>query len=475
MILEKVYDLVDRNKAQQLKTLVSFLKQPSISGDGRGIGEMAGMLRDYLNEVGFQVAEVVPTHGHPVVYGEFNAGSPKTYIIYMIYDTQPIDDAPLWSFAPLEAQMANKKLRSGDTKAIYCRGAHNSKGPMVSFLSAVAAILEAEGTLPVNLRIVAEGEEELGSIHLEEFIMRKKERLVGTVATYYPDFAETEAGTASAQLGCKGMVYLQLECSGTRWRRGPTEFDIHSLHKAWIDSPVWRLIDALSTMTKENGRRITIDGFYDRVKEPSDEDIFLLRRLLKTFDPSETKSLLRVENFSVEEDDHYNLLKTLLFTPTLNIDGIWGGYTGPGSKTVLPYKAECKLDMRLVPDQEPQQMLSLLRAHLDRFGFQDVKITEVFFNYKPSKTSYKHGAVQSLLNCYREFGKDRIEVWPLRAGTGPLYLFNEVLNSPFIMGGLGHGGRMHSPDEYIVWEGNQIVSGFGKATKFNARYLYALA
>jgi len=317
--------------------------------------------------------------------------------------------------------------------------------------------------------LIAEGEEELGSPHLPEFIEDHKAELSKADACFFPSFSQDQYGKPRLFLGNKGIVYFELECSGKHWGRGPEEFDIHSSNKAWVDSPAWRLIKALSTLVDETGNRITIEGFYDDIEEPSAEEEALIKKLAETFDPRAVKEMVKISRFSVDEGDKEKLLRAYLYGTTLNIDGIWGGYIGPGSKTVLPHKATAKLDTRLVPQQSPEKVIKLVRKHLDERGYSDIQMTTLD-SYPWAQTDPKAPVVQAVIQACRDFGCEP-EIWPRIGGSAPFYLFSEMLGIPFIMGVLGHGGRAHSPDEYIVWEGNEKVAGYGGAVKSMAAFL----
>jgi acetylornithine deacetylase/succinyl-diaminopimelate desuccinylase-like protein len=264
-------------------------------------------------------------------------------------------------------------------------------------------------------------------------------------------------------LGYKGIEYIELECSGKLWGRGPTEFDIHSSHKSWIDSPAWRMIHALTTMTSKDGNKVLIEGWYDNVKPPSEEDLELINKLAETFDEEIVKRELRTHRF-INDLHGKDLLMQYLYSTTLNIDGIWSGYTGPGPKTVLPHKITVKLDARLVPNQSPEEIIPKIRQHLDKHGYTDIIIGPMD-PYDWSKTSLKETIVQAAIQAYRKLGYEP-EIWPLSAGSVPYHLFNrKPLHLPFIDAGLGHGGRAHAPDEYFVIEGNDRVAGLAGCEK----------
>lgn len=462
MDLTKIYALTDSRAGEFLTQLREFLRQPSVSPQNIGVADCAHLLMQYLKNLGCQEARVVPTAGHPVVYARLNAGAKKTLIAYMMYDTQPFDE-PGWTHPPMEAQLVEMKRPDGSVKAIVNRGAFNSKGPLLSFLHAVRAIRESQEKMPVNLLFVAEGEEELGSPHLPDFIDQFKKELSQADACFFPFFTQDHYGKARFFLGNKGIVYLELECSGKAWGRGPQEFDIHSSNKAWMDSPVWRLIHALASMTDETGNKIRIKGFYDDVRPPTVREKKQIEALAKTFNPRAIKEANQVGRFAYDEKDKRRLITEYLYGTTLNIDGIWGGYIGPGTKTVLPHQVTAKLDIRLVPEQRAETVLKLLRKHLSHHGYRDIEI-RLLDAYGWAQTDPDAPVVQAALRAARAFGVEP-EVWPRIGGSAPFYLFSEVLKIPFMMGIVGHGARAHSPDEYIVWEGNGKVLGYLDAVK----------
>jgi acetylornithine deacetylase/succinyl-diaminopimelate desuccinylase-like protein len=423
-----------------------------------------------FEDIGCPSPEILDTPGNPVVYGEIPGRGRKTLLVYLMYDTQPYDDVDLWHYPPLAGSIAPMDLPGGPVKALIGRGSMNSKGPLVMFLNALESILQTRGELPLSVKLIAEGEEELGSKHLPDFVRANRERLSGADATFFPYLIQSPSGKAQMWLGCKGIVYVELECSGQRWGRGPSEFDIHGSYKAIVDSPTWRLVDALSTMAWGNGNEIRIPELTRKVEPPTAEDEDLLRRLAATWDSRDMKDMWKVGTFSADEGDRVALLRQYMFTSSLNIDGIWSGYIGKGSKTVLPYKATAKLDVRLVPNQDPRDVIPTIRQHLDSRGFPDISITPLMDGYYPSKSRLREPVNQALLQTYKEADMTP-EIWPVIAGSAPFYWFTDYLKAPVAAGGIGHGGRMHAPDEYIVHEGNEKLAGMKEATKFFIRFL----
>ncbi len=442
---KRVFDYIDQHYHEHLSKLQEVVRQPSISAENRGVRECAELVKSYLKDLGCKSPRLVETSGFPVVYGYYDAGADKTVIVYFMYDTQPVDD-PGWTVPPLEGKVVNIPP-FGD--CLVARGAINTKGELRAFLNACESIRAVGEEIPVNLMFVAEGEEELSSRHLLEFIEKYSAELKKADAVFFPYADQDQKGKVVNFLGVKGIVYFELELDGKTWGHGPTEFDIHGSNKAWVDSPAWRMIQALSTMTTDDGNKVLIDGFYENVLPPNQEDLELLEKMDKTFDEATFKDLMKVEKFIEDAQGREALLK-YLYSPTLNIDGIWGGYIGPGTKTVLPYRITAKVDVRLVPDMKVEEVLPRIRSHLDKHGFKEIKIVELEEGYGWAKTSVKEPAAQAVIKTYREFGCEP-EIWPHLAGSAPFCMFNrEPLNLPFVMGGLGHGARAHAPNEYLV-------------------------
>jgi acetylornithine deacetylase/succinyl-diaminopimelate desuccinylase-like protein len=467
--LDGVYSRIDRDNKKHIARIRRLLRQPSSSQQDIGIDECADLVADLYRDVGCDKVEVVETKGNPIVYGECKGASDKTLLGYFMYDTMPFNE-PGWESPPMEARIVDMKLPAGKVKAIVNRGADNTKGPLAAFLNSVDACVKEDGRPPVNLILIAEGEEELGSPNLPPYVKKDKKRLSKADACYFPYFGQDSDGASNLYLGVKGVVYFEMECSGKSWGRGPEEFGVHSSQKAWLDSPVWRLVDALKTMCDENGNVILIDGFSDAIAPPSEEDKELIATLAESFDPAAFKEDMKVSKFSIPEDDKAALIRKYVYGTTLNIDGIWGGYTEKGSKTVLPHKVTCKIDIRLVPDQKKAAMIPLVRKHLDERGYEDIKITEIDTGYDACRASVKEPAVQSILRSFREFGLDPA-IWPTSGGAVPFYVFKDYLDLPFTMSAIGHSSLAHSPNEYMVVEGNKKIAGLPEIEKFFVHFM----
>lgn len=450
--LDSVYQHIDaRFEPEYLPAIQALVRQPSVAAEKVGIEECATMVRDSIAALGSADAHLARYgDGSPVVVGMVPAATPTdhTVIMYGMYDVQPPDPIEDWTVPPYEAVI--KDVPPYGT-CVVGRGITNSKGPLVCFFSAVDAIKRANpGGLPVNVLFVVEGEEELGSGSLIPFTREYRDLLSKADGVFLNGARQDERGRPITLLGNKGMVYLELESIGGDWG-GPRSVDVHAMNAAWIDSPVWRLVQALASLRPELNR-IAVEGFYDDVAPPSEQDERLLEELAKTFD--EEMFLGRVDATRFRRGLHgVDALREFLFTPTMNIDGIWGGYSGPATKTILPHVARAKIDMRLVPNMQPDDILEKVKQHLVKHGFDDIRVV-ARQGQLWSKTSADHPMSQAAIAAMRATEIPNQEVWPLLPGTGPAYLFTRApLDLPFVSYGLGHGGRIHAPDEYFVLDG----------------------
>ena len=469
-IIDEIHRHIAERKDQHIAKLQEFLHQPSISSENVGVKECAELLRRYFVALGCKEAELVPTDRHPGVFAYYDAKAPQTLVNYMMYDVQPVN-AEDWSSPPFDARVVDKPPLG---RAIIARGAINTKGPLRAFLNALESIIAVNGTLPFNMYFLCEGEEELGSLHYPQIVARYKDRIKNAVAVLYATAEQNAEGDVVMFLGNKGIVYLELECTGKQWGRGPTEFEIHGSNQAIVDSPVWRLNKALSTMVSEDGNRVLIEGWYDKVAPPRKEDLELVEALEKRFDENVWKKAYKVEKW-VGDLHGRDLIMRYLYTNTLNIDGIWAGYTVPGGvKTILPHMATAKLDSRLIPEIESKDIIPLIRKHLDRHGYTDIEIKKISA-YEWSKTSPNEPIIQAIVDVYKKRGIDPM-IWPHAGGSAPFYIFQrDGLSLPVARFGLGHGARAHSVDEYYIVEGNGKIAGLVEAEQAYVDVLFALA
>ncbi len=464
-----VYRHIDANIGQHLANLQAWLRQPSISAQNRGIAEMAEMVRSTFLRLGCREAELVPTDGHPGVWGYYDAGAPRTLMVYLMYDVQPVNPED-WRVDPFAGAMVEHALG----RVLMARGATNQKGPERAFLNALESIVAVDGKLPVNLMFTAEGEEELGSPHYEQVVAPYMERLRSAEGVLFPFNSQNPLGIVGLNLGVKGILYMEMEASGAGIGRGPGAAEIHGSYKAIVDSPVWHLVQALATLVTPDGNTIAVDGYYDPVRPPSDADQRLINHLIGQWDDAAIKEVLNVPAW-IDGWNRTDAILHYLYDPTLNIDGIWGGYTGEGVKTILPHKATAKVDSRLPPGCDPDRSLALIREHLRRRGFGDIEIRRLS-GYPPSKTPVDDPLVQKGIAVYRKYGRSPI-IWPHLAGSAPFYVFTERLGLPLLMFGMGHGSGAHSVNEYMVIEpkAGSGIAGLADLEKAYVDLIYAIA
>ena len=455
-----------------VKRLQDWIRLPSIAAENRDMQKGAEYMAALARDAGFQHVEIVPTSGAPGVFATLDAGAKKTLGIYFMYDVKQFVDSE-WSSPPLEARLVDKP---GFGKVIVGRGAVNQKGPQATFLAALHAMHAAGRKLPVNLVLVAEGEEEIGSPHFAEVVRTPHvlKALKQSVGVIIPSSWQSPAnGGVAVNLGAKGIVELELVASGKAWGRGPAG-DIHSSEKARVDSPAWRLIAALSTLVTPDGNTPAIDGYMDKVRPLTPRERALIAQAAKDIDEADAKRALGVTHW-VGDLPWQQTLERLASQPTVNIEGLVSGYTGPGGKTVLPGRAVAKLDLRLVPDMTRDDAAAKIRAHLDKRGFNDVEVN-VSGGYDPTETAEDSALIRAELATYKRMGVPAT-VYPRLAGSWPGAVFTGApVGLPAGQFGIGHGSGAHAPDEYFVVDSsNPKVAGMDAAALGFVDFLYQIA
>jgi len=461
---------ISKRHAEGVQRLQEWVRLPSIAAENRGMAEGCEHMMRLAREAGFQSVTKVPTDGHPGVFATLDAGAARTVGLYFMYDVKQVDPAE-WSSPPFEAALVDK---AGFGKVVMGRGAVNQKGPEAAFLAALHAIQGAGKKPPVNLVLVAEGEEEIGSPHFQQVVRRPEvsAALKRCLGVFMPGASQDPDGTVTVSLGAKGVVELELVSSGEKWGRGPKK-DVHSSNRARLDSPAFHLVQALATLVTADGDP-AIDGFADAALPASAEQKAILDAAAARLSEDTAKRLLSADRWAHDLPWRASL-ERFLFTPTVNIEGLVAGYTGPGGKTVLPHRAVAKLDLRLVPDMTFDGAVAALKAHLAKRGFGDVEVNPSG-GYDPTSTAADTAVIRAQLAVYRRAGLDPI-LWPRNAGSYPGYVFTgEPLELPAGHFGLGHGSGAHAPDEYFVIESsNPKVMGWDGAVRSYVDYLYELA
>jgi len=469
--LDPIVSEIDKRHDESLKRLQTWIHQPSIAAENRGMSEGCELTMQMLREAGFSQVSKVPTDGQPGIFATLDAGAPKTLGLYFMYDVKQVDPSE-WSSPPWDAALVDKP---GLGKVVIGRGAVNQKGPEATFLAALHAIRGAGRKLPVNLVFVAEGEEEIGSPHFHQVVHRPE--VLAAVkkcsGIFMPSSSQGLDGEVTITLGAKGVVELELISSGEKWGRGPRK-DVHSSNKARLDSPAWHLVEALATLVAPDGNDPAIEGFAAKARPVSPAEKKMIAEAANRLSEANAKKLLGVDHW-VHDVSWQEALELLVSRPTVNIEGLVGGYTGPGGKTILPGRAVAKIDMRLVPDMTAAEALATLKAHLAKKGFADIEV-KMSGGYDPTSTPADAEMIRVSNAVYRRHGIDPV-LLPRNAGSWPGYVFTgDPLRLPAGHFGLGHGSGAHAPDEYYVIESaNPKVQGLDGATRSYVEYLYELA
>lgn len=456
---------------ETVRMLRDWIALPSIAAEDIGYPQGPEYMAKLARDAGFQQVEVIPTGGRSGVFGTIDVGAPTTLAVYFMYDVKQYD-ASEWSSPPLEGRLVD---RPGLGRVMIGRGATNTKGPQIAFLAAVHAFRAAGRKLPVNLVLVCEGEEEIGSPNFRQIVFtpQVEAALRRSAGIIIPLGSQSPDGTVEVSLGAKGICELELVASGERWGRGPAK-DVHSSLAAQVDSPAWHLVKALDTLVEADGHTPAVEGFFDRVRPLSDETRRILAAAIPRKNEANTKRGLGVQRW-IADEDWATSLERLVSRPTINIEGLVSGYTGPGGKTILPSRAVAKIDMRLVPDMTASGTIELLRRHLRARGFGDIEVN-MTGGYDPTETASDSRLVQGMLAAYRQQGIDPI-LWPRLAGSWPGTTFTSApLNLAAGIFGLGHGGGAHAPDEYFLIDStNPRVAGIDGATRSYVELFHAMA
>ncbi|RJS75035.1 M20/M25/M40 family metallo-hydrolase [Candidatus Bathyarchaeota archaeon] len=427
-----IVEYLESTRSEYIENFRRFLRQPSVSAKGIGIDECARLLEDLMEEWGLD-AEIMQTDGNPIVYAMVESKkSDRTLLVYSHYDVQPPEPLEEWISPPFEAKTVDGK--------IIARGAADAKGNIIAFLKAVESYLKTEGEPPVNVKFLFEGEEEIGSPNLPSFVETRRDMLKADGVVCW-DGGLHPSGRPSISLGVKGMLYVELRCRGAKT-------DLHSSQAPIIVNPAWRIVWALNTIKSPDGR-IEVEGWYDDVRPPTEEELKLLSEI--PFEEEVLKRELGVEEF-LGGVKGLEALKRLVYEPTANIAGISSGYTGAGSKTVLPCEAIAKIDFRLVVDQDPEKLLKLLRKHLDRRGFSDVELVKLG-TLLPSRTPLSALIAKASMKASEKVYRAKPVVYPNSAGSGPDFVFTKILGLHSVWTGCSPPlARAHAPNEFNTIE-----------------------
>jgi acetylornithine deacetylase/succinyl-diaminopimelate desuccinylase-like protein len=411
-----------------IELLRRLVRQPSVAATGEGIAECAALVRRVFEQARARVDVRDEQGAAPIVIAEFPGASDRTLLFYNHYDVQPPDPVREWTSPPFDAA-----IRLGH---LYGRGAADNKGDLVSRLAAVKS-LQRHGGLPCRVRFVVEGEEEIGSIHFGHYVRAHSSTMRADACIW--EFGQRDLKERFQMvLGVKGICYLDLELHAT-------ERDLHSSLGAIVDGAGNKMAWALASLKDPRTGRILVDGFYDKVQAPTEADVDATRHL--PLDEGDLKQRMGITEFIggvTGLDAHLQLM----FQPTCTVCGIESGYTGQGSKTVLPRTARAKVDFRLVPDQDPDEIADLVRAHFARMGLR-VSVT-LLGGERAYRTSMTDPFVRLVSDVARETTNREVTVHPTSAGTGPMYDLGHALGIPIVSIGGGYwGSGSHAPNENI--------------------------
>jgi acetylornithine deacetylase/succinyl-diaminopimelate desuccinylase-like protein len=458
-------------QAEAIKRLQDWIKLPTITAEGVNVDTGPEYMMNLAREAGFQTVKRIPTDGTDGVFATLDVGAPRWVGVYFMYDVKQYDPKE-WDSPPLEGRLVDKP---GVGKVIVGRGAVNQKGPESAFLAAIHAFKAANKKLPVNIALVCEGEEEVASTHFKQVVTHPDVLpiLKKCDGVFIPFTAQSATGDITIQLGAKGPIEFQLIADGGPSGMGP-KADIHSSEKARVDSPIWRLTQAIASLTSPDGNTPMLDGYMDNVRPLTARQKDLIRAAAKGMNEEAVKKAYGVTHWINNESFEDSLIR-LTEQPTINLQGLIGGYTGPGGKSILPTHAEAKLELRMVPNQTYEEVSKKLRAHLDKRGFTDIKLN-ISGGYDPTETDEKARIIQSALAAYKTMGVNA-SIFPRLAGSWPGSVFTQPpVAIPALQYGMGFGSGAHAPNEFFVIESaNPKVAGYTEATMGYVELLYAIA
>jgi acetylornithine deacetylase/succinyl-diaminopimelate desuccinylase-like protein len=420
---------------EQLKDLLSIPSISALSEHKADISRAAQWMAEALKAAGMENVKVMPTTGNPVVYGDWlHADSDTTALVYGHYDVQPVDPLELWQTPPFEADIREDK--------IYARGATDDKGQVFMHIKAVEALLKTEGKLPVNIRFCIEGEEEVGSPTLESFVEENKELLTADVLVI-SDTPMLEKGKPAICYGLRGLCAMQIDAKGAKG-------DLHSgIYGGGVNNPLHALANILASFHDNEGR-VAIEGFYDKVTPLTEEEREAFRAL--GYDEEKVKSELGVSELYGEQG--YTFLERTWARPTLEINGMYGGFQGEGIKTVLPAEAHAKLSCRLVGEQDPVEIQQLIEEHVKKHTPPGIEITCTRMDTgRPFITPHDHPVIQAAMRAY-ESAYNATPALTRMGGSIPIVeAFGRLLGLPVVLMGFGlPGENFHAPNEHFHLE-----------------------
>lgn len=452
--MQDIFDHIDANADEYIKDLQALVQQPSISAQGIGLRECAELVLNMMHRDGLDAHLHELDGGPPVITGHMTTPrSERTMLCYSHYDVQPPEPLNAWTHGgPWSAAIVDGVM--------YGRGCSDNKSGILAFNKAAKAFMQVRGELPVNLKFIIEGEEEIGSVHLGPWVEANTGLLEADGMHCLDGPVDSSTSLPDVDLGLKSVLFAEFVARGAN-------ADIHSLNFPLLPAPVWDLVCALNSLMDEN-RRILIDGWYDGLYELQDEDREILQDKLARVDLDDMRAEWGIDSFAMGRDG-LDALIARNYEPTANIAGIIGGYTGPGSKTIVPNEARAKMDFRLPPNLNPQEAMKKLRAHLDAHGFGHIEVNFEASAEPPYKISVKEPMAQAIIAAATKiYGTPPIVNGVSAEGT----ILKHVWIPCVLTGFASAGANLHAPDENISIESYitgikyaaQIMEEFGKGT-----------
>ena len=448
--MQQILSYIENNKARYLEELKELLSIPSVSTSAKhkpDIEKCARWIADHLNSIGMQNTKIFPTKGHPIIYSDWlNAPGKPTLLLYGHYDVQPVDPISLWTTPPFEATVRGENL--------YARGSSDDKGQIFIHFKSIEAFMKNGGALPLNLKLIIEGEEEIGSEHLQDFVSQHKPLLKSDLVVI-SDTSMFAKNVPSICYGLRGLSYMEIEVTGPKG-------DLHSgSFGGSIHNPIQALSEIIARLHDKNGK-VTIPGFYNDVRKLTPKE----RASFKKLPWNDKKYAAELGVNQLYGEKGFTSLERLWARPTLECNGIWGGFIEKGAKTVLPSKATAKISMRLVPDQKADKIATLFEKHIGKIAPKTVNVeVRNLHGGEAAITPIESPGVQAAVKALEKgFGKKPL--YQREGGSIPIVVqFKEILGLDTVLLGFGlPDENAHAPNEFLNL--NNFYGGIRTAAHF---------
>lgn len=473
-----VFDNIDDKLEAHVANVQRWVRQPSVSWHDHGVQGMATVVAESFEQLGCRDIKILDGRFQPGVWAHYDAGAPVTVHTYAMFDTRTVNPGH-WSHDPWGGELVEM---DGHPRVLVGRGALGAKGPFVAFLNALQSIIEVEGSLPVNIMFLAEGEEILGSPTYAQHVERYRQQLERVTASYCPSSSQAGPRAVNVGLGLKGMVVIELSVDGAAWSAAPAR-DIHSAGASLVHSPPFRLAQALATLTNPDGsgcRVPELNELWNYRQSLTRERSELLQSLASRRNGRDWREFLPVGGVDNVDElltqlEGIEPLVDLLYGPTFNVAGLRSGFLGPNSGTIpfiVPGTATATIDIRTVVDLPASQIVNAIRRHLDAHGFEDVRL-DTYAAFDHQQTDLEHPIVDAATSTLRAWDLDPV-VWPIQPGGGPWTTVPNAFGVPCLRASVPGGGR-GGDDEYLVIEGDANVAGLATAEKFHVDLIHSVA